>query len=99
MFSVTDEGIACEIPIEIGLSVSPQNGCGSPDQRPNSCSVANLQILKEMLQLKAKGKEHPETPETSKTDLLSSRPARNWHVIRLETNLEKADPLQSGPGR
>jgi hypothetical protein len=91
--SITDEGIACKILIDMSSSSAPNSGtkgtlvleCDSPE------------FIKEVQEMKAKGKARPETADETKTELLPSRPARRWRTVRLESSFEPAGPVRAGP--
>ncbi len=90
--SITDKAITCTILIDMGLSPVARSAakgklvldCDSPE------------FIKELQEMKVKGKEHPDAADETKTDLLSSRPARYWRVVRLESSLEPAQPQRAG---
>jgi hypothetical protein len=94
ILTITDSEIVYSFPIEIGLPTSPMTH--AKGRLIVSSAVPSL--VREMHDLKIKGKANPETTDATPTELLSTRPNREWRVVRIETNLEPLAAAERPPG-
>ena len=96
LIAIDAKEIAYRFPLEIGLPGTPISYA-----KARLVLVSNTpDLLKELQELKAKGKANPGELDKSETQLLKSRTARNWRVERIETDLEPlvAPSRPGGPG-
>lgn len=94
--TIAPQEIQFSYPVEIGLPTSPVTFA-----KARVVVVSTVpELLKELGELRAKGRANPEVADKTEKELLPSRPAREWRVIRLESNLEPlaAPPQKGGPG-
>jgi hypothetical protein len=91
--SVTDKGIACTVLIDMSLP----NGAGPGTKGKLVLECDSPEFFKELQEMKVKGKDRPETADETGSELLPSRPVRHWRVVRLESSLEPAQPVRTGP--
>lgn len=92
--SVTTREILFSLPVEIKL---PGGQFSFTKGRVLVASTVP-EIVKEMNDLKAKGKANPDEADTTPRALLEERVPRQWKVVRIETNLEALSMPQAPPG-
>lgn len=95
--SVTPQEIRYSYPIEFMVA-------GGSGTQPLLCGGRlvivshNPQLIAELIDQHAKGKSNPRAKDETPTNLLTSRPARDWRVLHFESNLELLQMPKSTPG-
>jgi hypothetical protein len=97
-FTLTATEILYTYPVEIGLPGQPITFA----KGRVILAATSPELVRRMNELKAQGKANPGLPDANPAaDVLALLPAREWRIVRIETNLEPLSAQQrpgGGPG-